>query len=204
MTEDVAVASPAIGDATVNTEDAKAKSAGWDGIPETIRNLLYNPPVLPHENENSFFALFDSFANYAKPENIIEYHLVYTATVCKWEADRYRFMTVAVTSNHQQAGLASLFQQTDQLAFGTIGELSASINARKNAMRCSTDSDYREETYIDFENRGYIPDGQAFLLALPALATIERLLASAEKRYVATMKDLEQRMARRATKPAPI
>jgi hypothetical protein len=51
MTEDVAVASSAIGDATVNTEDTKAKSAGWDGIPETIRNLLYNPPVLPHETK---------------------------------------------------------------------------------------------------------------------------------------------------------
>jgi hypothetical protein len=201
MAEDVAVASPAIGDATVNTEDTKAKSTGWDGIPETIRNLLYNPPVLPHENEDSFFALFDSFVSYASPENIIEFHLVYTATVCKWEADRYRFMTVAVTSNYQQAGLASLFQQTDQLAFGTIGELSASINARKNAMRCFTDSDYREETYIDFENRGYIPDGQAFLLALPALATIERLLASAEKRYVAAMKELEKRRASRAAKP---
>jgi len=157
--------------------------------------------VLPHENEDSFFALFDSFVSYASPENIIEFHLVYTATVCKWEADRYRFMTVAVTSNYQQAGLASLFQQTDQLAFGTIGELSASINARKNAMRCFTDSDYREETYIDFENRGYIPDGQAFLLALPALATIERLLASAEKRYVAAMKELEKRRASRAAKP---
>jgi hypothetical protein len=139
--------------------------------------------------------------DYATPENIIEFHLVYTATVCKWEADRYRFMTVAGTSKYQQAGLASLFQQTDQLAFGTIGELSASINARKNAMRCFTDSDYREETYIDFENRGYIPDGQAFLLALPALATIERLLASAEKRYAAAMKELEKRRASRAAKP---
>jgi len=35
---------------------------------------------------------------------------------------------------------------------------------------------------------GYIPEGQAFLLSLPALATIERLAASAEKRYAACMK----------------
>jgi hypothetical protein len=69
-------------------------------------------------------------------------------------------------------------------------------------MKCFLDSDYREEAYIDFENCGYIPDGQPFLLSLPALATIERLLASAEKRYAATMKELETRMASRAAKPA--
>jgi hypothetical protein len=203
MPEDITVASPEICGANVNAEVATPKRVSWNGIPETIRNLLYSPPVLPHESEDAFFALFDSFADYAKPENIIEYHLVYTATVCKWEADRYRFMTVAVTSNHQQAGFASLFEQTDELAFGELGKISASMNARKNAMKCFTDSDYREGTYVDLEGRGYVPDGQAFFLALPALATIERLLASAEKRYVATMKELEKRMAGRAAKPLP-
>ena len=47
---------------------------------------------------------------------------------------------------------------------------------------------------------GYIPDGQAFLLSLPALATIERLAASAEKRYAASIKELEKRRADRVAK----
>lgn len=202
MTDDVTVDSPEIGDTTGKTERTEAKSDSWNGIPETIRELLSHPPVLPHENEDSFFALFDSFLDYAKPENIIEYHLVYTATVCKWEADRYRFMVVAVTTNHQQAGLTSLFEQIDESGYGKIGKIGASIKARKNAIKCFTDSNYREEVYVDFENRGYIPDGQPFLLSLPALATIERLLGSAEKRYVATLKELEKRMASRVAKPA--
>lgn len=205
MTEDTAVATPAIGDATgitedTKTEDTKTGSASWDGVPEPIRNLLYNPPILPHESENAFFELFHSLESYANPENIIEYQQVYTATVSKWEVDRYRLMAVSATTNQQQAGLAWLFEQTDETAFGKFGEIGANRTARKKAMRCFTDSVYREEIYEDFESRGFDPDGKPFLLSLSSLATIERLLASSEKRYVATMKELEKRMA--ARKPA--
>lgn len=206
MTDEITVDSPEIGEAPDQTEDTNARTevpSRWDGIPETIQDLLSDPPVLPHENEKPFFALFESFLNYAKPENIIDYHLVYTATVCKWETNRYRFMAVAVTTNQQQAGLASLFEQTSKAGLGKVAQHLVSVEARKNAMKCFTDSDYREEAYYDFETCGYIPDGQAFLLSLPALATIERLLASAEKRYAVTMKELEKRMASRAAKPAP-
>ena len=206
MTDEITVDSPEISEAPDQAEDTNARTevpSRWDGIPETIQDLLSDPPVLPHENEKPFFALFESFLNYAKPENIIDYHLVYTATVCKWETNRYRFMAVAVTTNQQQAGLASLFEQTSKAGLGKVAQHLVSVEARKNAMKCFTDSDYREEAYYDFETCGYIPDGQAFLLSLPALATIERLLASAEKRYAVTMKELEKRMASRAAKPAP-
>ena len=205
MTEEITTGASEIGETSGQTEDTKAKTevpSRSDGIPETIQDLLSAPPVLPHESEEPFFALFESFQNYVMPENIIEYHLVYTATVCKWEIRRYRFMAVAVTTNQQQAGLTSLFEQTSKAGLGKVAQHLVSVEAAKNAMKCFLDSDYREEAYIDFENCGYIPDGQPFLLSLPALATIERLLASAEKRYAATMKELETRMASRAAKPA--
>jgi hypothetical protein len=205
MTEEITAGGPEIGEASGQTEDSNAKTnvpGSWDGIPETIKDLLSSPPVLPHEPEEPFFALFESFRSYVMPENIIEYHLVHTATVCKWEIQRYRFMAVAVTTNQQQAGLTSLFEQTSKAGLSKFARHLVSVEARKNAMKCFTDSDYREEAYYNFENCGYIPDGQAFLLSLPALATIERLLASSEKRYAVTMKELEKRMASRAAKPA--
>jgi hypothetical protein len=37
--------------------------------------------VLDHENEEQFLKLFESFRAYAEPENIVDYHLVFTATV---------------------------------------------------------------------------------------------------------------------------
>jgi hypothetical protein len=136
----------------------------------------------------------------AEPENIVEYHLVYNATVCKWETVRYRFMATAVTSNQQQAGLKSLFMQTHGAASTPGAEKVVTMDAAENARRCFTDREYCEDAYYDLELMGYVPDGQAFLLWLPALATIERLAASAEKRYAASIKELEKRRADRAAK----
>jgi hypothetical protein len=204
MTEEITAGGPEIGETSGQTADINAKPEGpslCDGLPKTIEDLLNDPPLLAHEHEQPFLEMFESFMAYAKPDNIIEYHLVYTATVCKWEIRRYGFMAVAVTTNQQQAGLASLFKQTSEAGLGKLAQHLVSVEAAKKAMKCCLDSDYREKAYVDFEDRGYIPDGQAYLLSLPALATIERLLASAEKRYAATMKELEKRMASRAAKP---
>ena len=38
-----------------------------------------------HENEEQFLKLFESFRAYAEPENIVDYQLVFNATVCTWE-----------------------------------------------------------------------------------------------------------------------
>jgi hypothetical protein len=205
MTEKITAGGPEIGETPGQTEDIKAETevgSGRSRYPKTIGDLLCEPPVLPDESEEPFWELFESFVAYANPENIIEYHLVHTATVCRWEIKRYSSMAIAVTTNQQQAGLASLFEQTTVTGLGKVAKHLVTAQATKNAMKCFLDSDYREEAYMDFETRGFIPDAQAFLLSLPALATIERLLASAEKRYAVTMKDLERRMASRAAKPA--
>jgi hypothetical protein len=205
MTDETIAGSPENGEKYGQTEDPKEKAEAlscWDGIPKTIQDRLSDPPVLAHESEERFLELFESFRDYAKPQTLIEYHLVYAATVSRWESDRYRFMAVAVTTNQQQAGLASLFEQTSEVGLGKVAQHLVSARARQNAMKCLTDDDYREKAYCDFEMRGYIPDGQAFRLSLPDLATIERLLSSSEKRYAATMKDLEKRMASRTAKPS--
>ena len=185
------------------TDIGKVKVGGQTGvdtIPDTIQELLSAPPLLPHESEERFLKLFESFRAYAEPENVVDYHLVFNATVCKWETARYRFMATAVTSNQQQAGLKSLFMQTHPAASVPRAERLVEMEAVTNAKRCFTDSEYREDAYTDLELMGYIPDGQAFLLSLPALATIERLAASAEKRYAASIKELEKRRADRAAK----
>jgi len=180
--------------------EVNGQTDSWDTIPDTIKELLAVPPLLPHENEKAFLDLFESFRSYAEPENIVDYHLVFNATVCKWETVRYRFMATAVTSNQQQAGLKSLFMQTHGSASIPGAEKVVTMDAAEKARRCFTDPEYCEEAYTDLELMGYIPDGQAFLLSLPALATIERLAASAEKRYAASIKELEKRRADRAAK----
>jgi hypothetical protein len=109
-------------------------------------------------------------------------------------------MAAVVTANQQQAGLASCFEQTDEMGFGNRGKNLASIEARKKAIECLTDEGHREEVTSDFELRGFIPYGEAFLLSLPDLATIERLLSGSEKRYNGAIKEIEKRMAVREAK----
>jgi hypothetical protein len=202
-TDETIVDTPVIGEISLQAEDTPVETAilsYWSTIPQTIQDLLEDPPVLPHESKMPFFELFGSFLEYAKPETIVDYYLVYTATVSNWESHRYRSMAVAVTTNQHQAGFASLFEEADATAFGKLGKIWASTEARKKAIKCSTNDAYREQTYRDFEARGYIPEGQTFLLSLPALATIEHLLNASEKRYSAAMKDIEKRMAVREAK----
>jgi hypothetical protein len=208
MAEELIADAPAVGETFVQAGDTKAEDTEaetrdwpwWDTLPKTIRELVEAAPLLPHEFQDLFFELFESFLDYAEPETIIEYNLVYTATVSNWESQRYREMAAAVTTNQHQAGLASLFEQADETGFGRIGKILAGTEARKKAIKCSTNEAYREQTYSDFARRGYIPEGQAFLLSLPALSTIERLLTGSEKRYNAAMKEIEKRMAIRDAK----
>src|SRR5258705_6440034 len=61
--------------------EVNGQTDSWDTIPKTIKELLAVPPLLPHENEKAFLDLFESFRAYAEPEDIVDYHLVYTATV---------------------------------------------------------------------------------------------------------------------------
>ena len=134
----------------------------------------------------------------AKPQDIIDYDLVWNVTVSRSEMDRYRFMAQAVTENNQQAALKGLYLETNPVPSKLL-EPAAVLAADIHAKRCFSDSDYRETTYNKLEHLGYIPDGRAFLLSLPALATIERLLVSAEKRFLANIKELERRLAKRET-----
>jgi hypothetical protein len=113
--------------------------------------------LLDHEDEQQFLKLFESFRAYAHPEDIVDYHLVYNATVFKWETNRYRRMAMAVTSNQQQAGLKSLFMQTHREASLLVVEKMVEIEAARNARRCVTDPESREEAYMDLKSMGVYP-----------------------------------------------
>jgi hypothetical protein len=59
----------------------------------------------------------------------------------------------------------------------------------------------RTEVAKNFEAAGYAPDAlgaEAFKRSLGSLATIEKLIASAQKRLIAFLKDLERRYVSRA------
>jgi hypothetical protein len=164
---------------------------------DVLQRHLDTPQLLPHENAKEFIQLFDSLAEYGKPQTSRDYLALHQATVLTWDILRYQQMKIGVLRSHQRPALESLLRK---IKVGTaskmgISEVVAQSEARELAAPWFKDPTSRPAMMRVIENAGYPPDAlevEAFQLALPALATIERLVVSAQKRLDKFLDDLER------------
>jgi hypothetical protein len=164
---------------------------------DVLYRHLDTPPLLPDENEEEFNQLFDSFEDYGKPQNPRDYIAVYQATVLTWDVLRYQQMKIGVLRSHQRPALESLLRKIKVRTASKMGisEVVAQSEARELAASWFKDAASRPAMMRVIENAGYPPDAlevEAFQLALPALAPIERLIVSAQKRLGKFLDDLER------------
>lgn len=164
---------------------------------DILNRLLDTPQLLPHENSKEFIQLFDSLEDYGKPQSSRDYMAVYQATVLTWDVLRYQTMKIGVLLSHQRPALESLLRkiQVRTVSKKGIGEAVAQSEARQLAAPWFKDPASRSTMMNVIENAGYPTDAlevEAFQLALPALATIERLIVSAQKRLNVFLDDLER------------
>jgi hypothetical protein len=164
---------------------------------DVLYRHLDTPPLLPDENEEEFNQLFDSFEDYGKPQNPRDYMAVYQATVLTWDVLRYQQMKIGVLRSHQRPALESLLRKIKVRTASKMGisEVVAQSEARELAAPWFKDAASRPAMMRVIENAGYPPDAlevEAFQLALPALAPIERLIVSAQKRLDKFLDDLER------------
>jgi hypothetical protein len=164
---------------------------------DILNRLLETPELLPHENAKEFVQLFESLQEYGKPQTTRDYMAVYQATVLTWDNLRYQKMKIGVLRSHQRPALESLLRkvQVRTVSKGGIGEAVAQSEARQLAAPWFKDPASRSVMMKTIENAGYPTDAlevEAFQLALPALATIERLIVSAQKRLNVFLDDLER------------
>jgi hypothetical protein len=180
---------------------------------DILNRLLETPELLPHENAKEFVQLFESLQEYGKPQTIRDYMAVYQATVLTWDNLRYQKMKIGVLRSHQRPALESLLRkiQVRTVSKKGIGEAVAQSEARQLAAPWFKNPASRSVMMKTIENAGYPTDAlevEAFQLALPALATIERLIVSAQKRLNLFLDDLERtskaaaRALRQATEKA--
>jgi hypothetical protein len=154
---------------------------------DILNRLLNNPQLLSHEDPKEFLELFDSLEDYAKPQTTRDYMAVYQAAVLTWEILRYQRMKVGVLAAHQRPALESLLRKIKLRPAAKTG-ISAVVvpsEARELAAPWFNDPASRPAMMKMMEMAGYPADAievEAFQLALPALATIERLIVSAQKR----------------------
>jgi hypothetical protein len=163
---------------------------------DILKRLLDTPTLLPHENSKEFLQLFDSLEDYGKPQNPRDYLAVYQATVLTWDVLRYQSMKIGVLRSHQRAALESLLAKKHAHAVTKGGtELFVKNEARNDAARWFADPAARPAMMEAIKNAGFPPNAlevEAFQLALPALATIERLIVSAQKRLDLFLDELER------------
>jgi hypothetical protein len=174
-----------------------------DYTPRSIKRLLDNPPLLPGEDPNEFVQLFEEFeyrdSGFAKTAT--EYILVYTVTMLTWELMRYQRLKVALLLNQQRAAVESLFRKTHDAAMVKGTGPALTIEANQSARAWFADPAYRAQAAKKFEAAGYAAgaaEAEAFERSLGALARIENLVASAQKRVMSFLKDLESRFGSRA------
>jgi hypothetical protein len=174
----------------------EAKNPGTDCIPSFITEMLENPPILPGECKHSFRVMFESFdlTYKERPKTEADYFCTFQATVAGWELMRYELMKVAIITNERPPAVESLHRRcaADPSTKGELSDLRKS--AREGGMMYFTDPNYRKKFTAKLERAGFGPsavEGAAFLRALPSLATIDRLIKSAEKRLADCQKKLE-------------
>jgi hypothetical protein len=164
---------------------------------DILKRLLDTPQLLPHESSKEFRQLFASFEEYGKPQNSRDCLAVHQATVLTWDILRCQDMKVGVLRSHQRPALESLLReiQVRTASRKGIAEAVAKSEARELAAPWFEDPASRPAMMKVIEDAGYPPNAievKAFQLALPALATIERLIVSAQKRLDRYLDDLER------------
>jgi hypothetical protein len=164
---------------------------------QIMKRLLDTPQLLPHEDAKEFVELFESLDEYGKPQNTRDYLAVYQATVLTWDILRYQTMKIGVLRSHHRPALESLVLKT-QVKTPIANSLSKAI-AKTEVQRLVApwfnDPACRPTMTQTIENAGFPPDVleiEAFTLALPDLAAIERLIVSAQKRLNVFLDELER------------
>lgn len=164
---------------------------------DILKRQFDTPQLLPNENAKEFIQLFDSFEDYGKPQSARDYLSVHQATVLTWDILRYQNMKIGVLRSHQRPALESLLReiQVGPASKKGLSEVVAQSKARELAAPWFKDPASRPVMMKALEEAGYPSNAlevEAFQLALPALATIERLIVSAQKRLNVFLGDMER------------
>jgi len=170
--------------------------------PEIIHKLFVWLPLLPDENEEDFEELFDSFVKTVGAETVIEFLQVYDVAVLTWEIQRYQRIRMKLIGNHERQAVKNTFAMmvTDHSP-GIASDVVTHDSAEKT-VKFFSERGFKEQAVGEFDEVDYSIEAATFALALPDIVAIERLIASAQKRLLSFLNNLEKRCAARAEKLA--
>lgn len=178
-------------------ESKESPRSKW---PKMIQKLFIRPPLLPDENEEEFEELFDSFVKAVGAETVIEFHQVYDVAILTWEIQRYQSTRMKLIGNHTRQAVKNTFAMmlTDQSP--VVAEAIVNHATATKTENFFSDPEFRAQAVSEFDEVDYSIEAATFALALPEIVAIERLIASAQKRLLSFLDNLEKRCAARAKK----
>jgi hypothetical protein len=159
-------------------------------------NFICKPPLLPHEDLAAFDKLVDDIKENSSfvVKTPMEHFLVTQVITLMHNLTRYEAMKVALMQSQKRPVLEDLFMKTEDPT--AMDPAAAKGLAFKNAGMWFANPEFRASAAKGFEAAGYSPNAievEAFQRSLPSLSTLDRLIASAQKRVLTLMKELEKR-----------
>jgi hypothetical protein len=162
-------------------------------IPDAIKGMLKNPPILPNESAAEFDRVYDDFTA-TWPETVPQHWLVWNSTLLTWECMRYRRLKVAYMLNQKRIAVSALIRKSFlSPAMRALRRPGSDID--ENIERYFSDPEYQQLVATTLENAGYTADAieaEIFARSLDGLAKIEKLIVSAEKRLMMFFREMEK------------
>lgn len=180
--------------------EKKPKESPRSKWPKMIQKLFIRPPLLPDENEEDFEELFDSFVKAVGAETVIEFYQAYDVAILTWEIQRYQRTRMKLIGNHTRQAVKNTFAMMLIDQSPVVVEAIVNHGTATKTENFFSDPQFRDQALAEFDEVDYSIEAATFALALPEIVAIERLIASAQKRLLAFLDNLEKRCAARAKK----
>jgi hypothetical protein len=174
-------------------------------VPRSVALLVgQSPPLLPSEEEDDWYDLFNAMAEEIAPTNNLEWFAVNDIVDILWDTSRLRLWKHAtlVIGRHRALETALLETQSSTIPRRHPSRIAL---AKQEAKEWRTKPEKRDVLQARLDEAGYDVDGLnagAMMEALVPLAAIDRFLCSARGQLNATLKELgvQRKFAERARK----
>ena len=150
-------------------------------VPTDIEALFGDPPLLSTEDPNLYWDMFDRFAEFVDPKNIIEWLWLKDIVDLCWEIARLRRYRALLIEREREGKNADIGYAREHRELSLFDRLKRpQIEAPRNAPRLDTEAD----------------SASLLIYYLRQYETIDKLLTSAELRRDRILRELDFRRER--------
>lgn len=169
-------------------------------IPRFIQTQLDHPPIGPNESAAEFKSLFYELteAVQGSQRSAAECAMLFQATLLTFRSIALERIRSAIIQHMRPEAVMALIRLTD----GTVERHSiADFEVNDRRKEYFSNKDGKSKIEARFTRMGYAADAvdvEAFQLALPSLALIDRQINAAQKQLMAFLKEIDRRDDKRA------